>query len=92
MSLSELTPHSVWRNFAMLCAYPRPSGKELARDHRRVWAESLGLATQLDGGGNLIIRKRATPGMAERRVGADSAGASGYGLPEKPGKSARFQR
>ncbi|MDR3409851.1 MAG: aminoacyl-histidine dipeptidase [Formivibrio sp.] len=67
MTLSELTPQSVWRNFAMLCEHPRSSGKELVlRDHLAVWAESRGLSTQLDSGGNLIIRKPATSGMEER--------------------------
>lgn len=67
MTLSELTPQPVWRNFAMLCAHPRSSGNErLLRDHLVSWAETHGLAAELDSGGNLIIRKRATPGMEER--------------------------
>ena len=69
MPLSELSPAPVWRNFSMLCAHPRPSGREIAlRDHLQAWADQRGIKTQLDEVGNLILRKSATTGY-ENRMG-----------------------
>lgn len=66
MNITELSPSVIWRNFAMLCEHPHPSGQEIElRDHLVHWAEGHGLATTLDSGGNLIIRKPATPGMED---------------------------
>ena len=67
MDISELSPQPIWRHFAMLCENPHPSGHEQAlRDNLMRWAESLQLEALLDSGGNLIIRKPATPGLEER--------------------------
>lgn len=67
MTISELFPPVLWRNFAMLCEHPHPSGQETGlRDHLVHWANEKGLANQLDTGGNLIIRKQATLGMEDR--------------------------
>jgi dipeptidase D len=58
-----LLPASVWQHFAMLCATPRVSKQEgPLRQQIRAWAEALGLAVTVDGAGNLIIGKPATPG------------------------------
>ncbi len=58
-----LEPAAVWRHFFTLCAIPRPSKhEEQLRDHLLAWAESLGLTAAVDGAGNLIIRKPASPG------------------------------
>ncbi|MDI1258684.1 aminoacyl-histidine dipeptidase [Aquabacterium sp.] len=60
---SELQPSAVWAHFATLCRIPRQSKQEDAlRDHLQGWAVQLGLATQVDAAGNLIIRKPASPG------------------------------
>ncbi|BCL75545.1 aminoacyl-histidine dipeptidase [Jeongeupia sp. HS-3] len=68
-AVADLQPSSLWRHFATLCRYPRPSKHEAAlRDHLRDWALGRGLTVEIDDAGNLLIRKPATPGM-ENRVG-----------------------
>ena len=59
----DLSPAIVWRHFAVLCAIPRPSKKEsrLAR-HLVDWAKTRGLSAELDGAGNLVVRKPASAG------------------------------
>ena len=58
-----LQPATVWRHFATLCRIPRPpKGEALLREHLREWAAGLGLAAVVDGAGNLIVRKPASPG------------------------------
>lgn len=62
-----LQPALLWRHFQTIAAIPHPSGAELPlRDHLRAWARARGLETLLDRGGNLIIRKAASAGMADR--------------------------
>lgn len=59
----ELKPASVWKHFAELCRIPRQSKHEEAvRDFLAQWANSQGLDNLVDKGGNLIIRKPASPG------------------------------
>ncbi|KAA8731241.1 aminoacyl-histidine dipeptidase [Acinetobacter qingfengensis] len=66
---SYLEPHIVWKHFQTLCEIPRPSKQEhQLRQHLIKWATQLGLSTQVDQIGNLIIRKPATQGM-ETKVG-----------------------
>ena len=68
-AFAGLAPAAVWRHFATLCAFPRPSKAEgPLREHLRAWAEARGLATVVDAAGNLIIRKPASPGR-ERAPG-----------------------
>ncbi len=60
---ADLQPAAVWRHFATLCAIPRPSKAEDAlREHLHTWAVAKGLDAQVDGAGNLIVRKPASPG------------------------------
>lgn len=67
-AIAELEPREVWEHFQTLCEIPRPSKHEQhLRDYLRGWAELKGLSTQVDGAGNLIIRKPATPGRENRR-------------------------
>ena len=62
-TLATLAPTAVWTHFAALCRIPRPSKHEEAvRAHVLQWAQGLGLATQVDAAGNLIVRKPASPG------------------------------
>ena len=63
----QLEPRELWSHFADLNAVPRASKKE-ARviEFMRKFGESLGLETMVDGVGNVIIRKPATPGMEGR--------------------------
>ena len=61
--LENLQPHTVWSHFATLCAIPRPSLHEAAlKEHLISWARARGIATSVDGAGNLILRKAASPG------------------------------
>ncbi|WP_054286413.1 aminoacyl-histidine dipeptidase [Gulbenkiania mobilis] len=65
--IADLNPTEVWEHFQMLCDIPRPSKHEEAvRDYIKGWAELRGLETVVDGVGNLIIRKPATPGYEHR--------------------------
>ncbi len=58
-----LEPASVWAHFAALCRIPRQSKHEKAVvAFLKDWADSQGLESLVDKGGNLIIRKAATPG------------------------------
>ncbi|HEY5993494.1 MAG TPA: aminoacyl-histidine dipeptidase [Gallionellaceae bacterium] len=62
-SLENLQPHSVWSHFATLCSIPRPSLHEAAlRDHLVKWAEAHGITASVDGVGNLVLKKAASPG------------------------------
>lgn len=67
--LTSLQPTSLWQHFSHLNAVPRPSKKE-----EKVIAfilefgKSLGLPTQRDEVGNVIIKKPASKGMEDRAV------------------------
>jgi dipeptidase D len=62
-NLQDLQPRSVWAHFATLCAIPRSSLHEAAlREHLIGWAQARGIAAIVDGAGNLILRKPASPG------------------------------
>ncbi|MDR3299536.1 MAG: beta-Ala-His dipeptidase [Candidatus Accumulibacter sp.] len=59
----DLQSAVVWRHFAVLCAFHRPSGGEAPlREHLRAWAVARGLAATVDAAGNLIVRKNASAG------------------------------
>lgn len=63
VTLTTIAPQAVWTHFATLCRFPRQSKQEgPLRDHLWQWAVAQGLAAVVDGAGNLIIRKAATPG------------------------------
>ncbi|HEX5373813.1 MAG TPA: aminoacyl-histidine dipeptidase [Aquabacterium sp.] len=63
LPFATLTPAIVWSHFATLCRIPRPSKQEGAlRDHLRQWATQRSLSTEVDGAGNLLVRKPASPG------------------------------
>jgi dipeptidase D len=67
--IKNLEPKEVWSHFANLNAIPRASKKE-----ERVIAfiqsfgETLGLSTQIDKVGNVLIKKPATKGMENRKT------------------------
>ncbi|WP_410498086.1 aminoacyl-histidine dipeptidase [Chitinibacter sp. S2-10] len=68
MSIDQLSPSDLWQHFARICQFPRPSKHETAlRNHIEAWAQARGLVTRLDQVGNLIIRKPATAGLADRQ-------------------------
>ena len=64
MTIENLDPQIVWKNFYALTQIPRPSKKEgKAVEFMYNFGKSLGLETIKDEIGNVIIRKPATPGM-----------------------------
>ena len=63
MTIKELDPQIVWKNFYALTQIPRPSKhEELAVEYMYNWGKEHGLETIKDEIGNIIIRKPATPG------------------------------
>ena len=63
MSIQNLDPQIVWKNFYALTQIPRPSKhEELAVEYLYNWGKEHGLETIKDEVGNIIIRKPATPG------------------------------
>ncbi len=68
MTIKDLNPQSVWKNFYSLTQIPRPSKKEgKAVEFMYNFGKGLGLETYKDETGNVIIRKPATPGMENRK-------------------------
>jgi len=64
----SLEPKAVWENFYKLTQVPRPSKKEEKIQAFMVnFGKSLGLVTEKDSVGNVLIRKPATPGMENRK-------------------------
>lgn len=65
MTIKDLDPQIVWKNFYELTRIPRPSKhEEKVCEYLYDWGKSHGLETLRDGEpiGNIIIRKPATPG------------------------------
>ncbi len=64
----NLEPKAVWENFYKLTQIPRPSKKEEKIQAFMVdFGKSLGLITEKDSVGNVLIRKPATPGLENRK-------------------------
>ncbi|MBG6128888.1 dipeptidase D [Aquimarina sp. EL_43] len=67
--IRSLEPKVIWNKFADLNAVPRPSKKEeRVIAFMKNFGESLGLTTEIDKVGNVLIRKPATSGMEDRKV------------------------
>jgi dipeptidase D len=61
--LGHLQPQLVWNYFEEICKYPRPSKKEeKIAEYVFSVGKKLGLQTEKDKFGNILIRKPATPG------------------------------
>ena len=62
--IMNLAPANVWKHFYALTQIPRPSGqmKEITGFIEN-FGKSFGLETKRDKGGNVLIRKPATPGL-----------------------------
>ncbi|MBE0571900.1 MAG: aminoacyl-histidine dipeptidase [Ignavibacteriaceae bacterium] len=61
--LGHLEPKLVWHHFEEICKYPRPSKKEeKIAEYVVSVGKRLGLKTERDKFGNIVIRKPATPG------------------------------
>jgi len=66
-AIRELEPKALWNKFADLNAVPRPSKKEeRVIAFMKDFGQKLGLETIEDAVGNVIIKKPATSGMADR--------------------------
>jgi len=69
MSISNLQPVSLWSNFENLNKIPRPSKKEEKIIQFMVdFGNNLGLETNKDKIGNVIIKKAASKGMEDRKT------------------------
>lgn len=69
MQIRELQPISVWNHFEDLNAVPRPSKKEEKVIQFMIdFGNSLGLETESDAIGNVIIKKKASAGMEDRET------------------------
>ena len=67
--VSELEPKSLWRHFDQILTIPRGSKEEdRIRAYVVAQAEELGLPFQVDGTGNVVVSKAATPGYEDRPV------------------------
>ncbi len=67
--LGELEPKALWRIFEEMCQVPRPSKHEdKIQEYAVEFGERLGLETFKDEIGNIIIRKKATKGMENRKA------------------------
>lgn len=65
----NLEPKALWENFYALTQIPRPSNhEEKVQEFIFNFGLQLGLETQKDEAGNIIIRKPATPGMEDRQT------------------------
>ncbi|NLJ06923.1 MAG: aminoacyl-histidine dipeptidase [Sphingobacteriales bacterium] len=64
----NLEPKNLWKHFYSLTQIPRPSGQEAeCIAFIKKFGDDLGLETEVDETGNLVIRKPATPGMENRK-------------------------
>jgi dipeptidase D len=67
--LGHLKPELVWHHFEEICKYPRPSKQEeKIAEYVVSVGKRLGLQTEKDKFGNIVIRKPATPGYENRKT------------------------
>ena len=67
MQVTDLSPQVVWRNFYSLTQIPRPSGHtEKVAQFLVDFAKEHGATAYIDEGGNVVMKKGATPGMEDR--------------------------
>ena len=63
-AVATMEPQAVWQNFYDLTQVPRPSHhEEQVRAFLVQFGDNLGLETLVDGVGNVLIRKPASPGL-----------------------------
>ena len=67
--ITDLQPRLLWQYFHDICQIPHPSKNEAAIvEYVKLQGEKLNLETVVDHVGNVLIRKPATPGMADRQM------------------------
>ncbi|MBM6993477.1 MAG: aminoacyl-histidine dipeptidase [Prevotella sp.] len=65
----NLSPAAIWRNFYALTQIPRPSGHvEKVQQYLLDFAERVGVEAFKDPAGNIVMRKKATPGYENRKT------------------------
>lgn len=68
MNKEDLKPSSVFHYFNEICQVPRPSKKEEKMiDYLKSFGEKHSLETLVDEAGNVLIKKKATAGMENRK-------------------------
>lgn len=66
--IKNLKPEAIWRNFDALTQVPRPSGHvEKVQQFLLDFAQRVGVEAFQDAGGNIVMRKPATPGYENRK-------------------------
>ena len=67
--IRNLKPEGLWRNFDDLTQVPRPSGyPEKVQKFLVDFAAQVGVEAYVDAGGNVVMRKAATPGYENRKT------------------------
>ena len=67
--IRNLKPEGLWRNFDDLTQVPRPSGyPERVQKFLLDFAAKVGVEAYIDAGGNVVMRKAATPGYENRKT------------------------
>lgn len=67
--IRNLKPEGLWRNFDDLTQVPRPSGyPEKVQKFLLDFAAKVGVEAYIDSGGNVVMRKAATPGYENRKT------------------------
>ena len=67
--IRNLKPEGLWRNFDDLTQVPRPSGlPEKVQKFLLDFAARVGVESYIDAGGNVVMRKPATPGYENRKT------------------------
>ena len=67
--IRNLKPEGLWRNFDDLTQVPRPSGyPEKVQKFLLDFAAKVGVEAYVDTGGNVVMRKAATPGYENRKT------------------------
>lgn len=69
MTIKELDPQIIWKNFYLLTQVPRPSGHlEKVQQFLLDWAKEHGIEAWKDNAENIVMRKPATPGREGRKT------------------------
>ena len=67
--IRNLKPEGLWRKFDDLTQVPRPSGlPEKVQKFLLDFAARVGVESYIDAGGNVVMRKPATPGYENRKT------------------------
>ena len=77
--IRNLKPEGLWRNFDDLTQVPRPSGyPEKVQKFLLDFAAKVGVEAYIDAGGNVVMRKAATPKSED----CSPTSTHGYGTSE----------